>query len=100
MRIPSALLAVCQAILILPYLAAQSPNIVISQVYGGGGNSGATLRNDFVELFNRGNTAVTITGWSVQYASASGSNWDATLLGGVIQPGQYYLIQEAQGAKS
>jgi hypothetical protein len=28
--------------------------IVISQIYGGGGNSGASLRNDFVELFNRG----------------------------------------------
>jgi hypothetical protein len=31
-----------------------SATIVISQIYGGGGNSGATLRNDFIELFNRG----------------------------------------------
>lgn len=79
-------------------IGAQSGNgIVISQVYGGGGNSGATLRNDFIELFNRGNTSVTVTGWSVQYASATGTSWDRTLLGGVIQPGQYYLIQEVQG---
>src|SRR5262249_10309639 len=42
--------------------------VVISQVYGGGGNTGATLTNDFVELFNRGQTAVNVTGWSVQYA--------------------------------
>jgi len=70
---------------------------VISQVYGGGGNSGATLRNDFIELFNRGGAPITVTGWSVQYASATGTSWDLTALNGVIQPGQYYLIQEAQG---
>jgi uncharacterized protein (TIGR03437 family) len=68
--------------------------IVISQLYGGGGNSGATLRNDFIELFNSGNQAVTVTGWSVQYAAATGVSWNPTVLDGVIQPGQYYLIQE------
>jgi hypothetical protein len=26
--------------------------LVISQVYGGGGNSGATYKNDFIELLN------------------------------------------------
>ncbi len=86
-----------------PHMAAQggSPGIVISQVYGGGGNSGATLRNDFVELFNRGNQAITVTGWSVQYAAATGTTWEHTVLSGVIQPGQYYLIQEhAQGGGS
>lgn len=84
----------------IPHLTGQSVSsgIVISQVYGGGGNSGATLRNDFVELFNRGTTSVSIDGWSLQYASASGTSWDRTLLSGVIQPGQYYLIQEAQGS--
>ena len=76
---------------------ASIPPIVISQVYGGGGNTGATLRNDFVELFNRGGAAVTVSGWTIQYASASGSSWDRTVLSGTIQPGQYYLIQEAQG---
>jgi predicted extracellular nuclease len=52
--------------------------VVISQVYGGGGNVGSTLRNDFIELFNRGNTTVSLAGWSVQYASASGISWDRT----------------------
>jgi uncharacterized protein (TIGR03437 family) len=79
-----------------PQVCAQS--VVISQIYGGGGNSGATLRNDFVELFNRGNSPVPIDGWSVQYASASGTSWDRTLLSGTIQPGQYYLVQGAQGS--
>jgi predicted extracellular nuclease len=71
--------------------------VVISQIYGGGGNSGATLRNDFIELFNRGNTPVGISDWTVQYASASGSSWVRTALVGTIQPGQYFLVQEGQG---
>ena len=80
-------------------VVAASPNIVISQVYGGGGNSGATYKNDFVELFNLGSTAVDITGWTVQYASAAGTTWtNITALAGTIQPGAYYLVQEAAGA--
>ena len=43
---------------------AVSPDIVISQVYGGGGNSGATITHDFVELYNRGATAVDVTNWT------------------------------------
>ncbi len=79
--------------------AAVSPNIVISQVYGGGGNTGATYTHDFVELFNRGNTAVNLSGWSVQYASATGTgNFSATAISGTVQPGQYYLIQQAAGS--
>ena len=74
-----------------------SPDVVISQVYGGGGNAGATLRNDFIEIFNRGTASVSVTGWSVQYASATGSSWQATALSGTLEPGQYYLVQEAQG---
>jgi DNA/RNA endonuclease G (NUC1) len=75
-----------------------APQVVISQVYGGGGNSGATYTNDFVELFNPGTSPVTLDGWSVQYASASGSSWHVTALSGSIQPGGYYLVQEAQGS--
>ena len=75
-----------------------SPTLVISQVYGGGGNSGAKYKNDFVELFNRGTTAVSVSGWSVQYASATGSSWQVTTLSGTIQPGHYYLVQEAAGS--
>ena len=36
--------------------------VVISQVYGAGGNTGATLNRDYVELFNRGTVAVDMTG--------------------------------------
>lgn len=81
-------------------LAATSAHaqVVISQVYGGGGNSGATLRNDFIELRNNGPTAVDLGGWSVQYASSAGSTWSRTNLSGSIPAGGFYLIQQAQGA--
>src|ERR1019366_4702711 len=99
MRIQLGLFVLCELVCAVPQVAAQggSSGIVISQVYGGGGNSGTTLRNDFIELINRGSTPITVTGWSVQYASATGTAWDRTLLSGAIQPGHYYLIQEAQG---
>jgi hypothetical protein len=86
------------ACLSVPALAA-SP-VVISQAYGGGGNSGATYKNDFIELFNRGDTAVDITGWSVQYASANGASWNVSKVPGtvVLQPGQYFLMQQAAGS--
>lgn len=73
--------------------------MAISQVYGGGGNAGATLRNDFIEIFNRGTAAVSLSGWSVQYASSTGTGaWTQTPLTNVtLQPGQYYLVKEAAG---
>jgi len=74
---------------------ALSPDIVISQVYGGGGNSGATFTNDFIELFNRGTTPVNISGWAIQYAPSTGATWQKTDLTGTLAPGQYYLIQQA-----
>ncbi|HEX6872877.1 MAG TPA: lamin tail domain-containing protein, partial [Micromonosporaceae bacterium] len=77
---------------------AASPDIVISQVYGGGGNTGAPYTNDFIELYNRGASSVAVTGWTVQYASASGSTWSKTTLSGTIAPGRYYLVREAGGA--
>lgn len=85
------------AIPVPSYSGPGSSSIVISQVYGGGGNSGATWKNDFVELFNRGSVAVDVTGWTVQYASSTGTSWQKTTLSGTIQPGQYFLVQEAAG---
>jgi predicted extracellular nuclease len=81
--------------------AVLSPDIVISQVFGGGGNTGAPFANDFIELFNRGATTVLLTGLSVQYASATSTgNFGAnpvTPLSGSLAPGQYYLVQQSGG---
>src|SRR6187431_1912168 len=81
---------------------AVSPNVVVSQVYGGGGNSGATYTHDFIELFNHGTTPTSLAGWSVQYSSATGTGLfssNVTSLPSItLAPGQYLLVQEAQGA--
>ena len=72
--------------------------VVINEVYGGGGNSGATFTNDFIELYNKGTSAVDVSNWSVQYASAAGTSWSGkTNLTGSIAAGQYYLISEVNG---
>ncbi len=100
-------LVLALGLMALPVERAQalSGDIVISQVYGGGGNSGATYTHDFIELFNRGTSSVSLAGWSVQYASATGtgnfgsSTTQLTELPNVsLAPGQYLLIQEAQGS--
>ena len=77
--------------LVGPYVQpvdAQTANhVVISEVYGGGGNSGSTYKNDFVELYNPTSSTVDMSGWSVQYASATGtSSWLVTNLTGTIAP--------------
>jgi predicted extracellular nuclease len=77
---------------------ASSNGLVISQLYGGGGNATATFKNDFIEIFNASGAAVSLNGLSVQYASATGTTWQVTTLTGTLQAGQYYLIQESQGA--
>jgi predicted extracellular nuclease len=93
-------LAALLASLSAPALAAA--DVVVSQVYGGGGNAGATYKHDFIEIFNRSTAPVPIGGWSVQYASATGSSWQVTAIpdGVVLQPGQYYLIREAAGSNA
>ena len=73
--------------------AASAGSVTISQIYGGGGNTSAVYQNDFVELYNRGTAAVNITGWSVQYASATGTSWNTTALSGTMQSGHYYLVK-------
>lgn len=77
----------------LPLQALAVSDVVISQVYGGNGSS---FNRDFVELYNRGSAPVNITGWSIQYASATGtgnfSSNPVTAVSGTLAPGQYYLV--------
>ena len=72
-------------------------HLVISQVYGGGGNTGATYQNDYVEIYNPSASPVSTTGWSVQYGAATGTTWQVQPLGGIIGPGEYYLVQLGTG---
>jgi len=79
--------------------------LVLSQIHGGGGNSGAPYNHDFVELFNRGSEAVPLSGLSLQYASASGtghfgagSGQIVVLPAATLEPGHYFLVGLAGGA--
>jgi len=78
-------------------VAGLPPKVVISQVFGGGGNAGALLRSDFIELYNQTSSPVNLAGWSVQYASVNGTFNAKTDLTGTIQPGGYFLIQQSTG---
>jgi hypothetical protein len=75
-----------------------STGLVISQVYGGGGNAGATYTHDFVELHNNSGAPIPLAGMAIQYAAAAGSTWTVTplpLAAAAIPSGGYYLIQLA-----
>ena len=98
--VPAGLAASLVLVPLPSAFAAPSADAVIAEVYGGGGNSGATLKNDFVELANKGGAAFGLTGWSVQYISASpgaNSQWSVTPLTGSIAPGGSFLVAEAAG---
>ncbi|RYD96592.1 MAG: ExeM/NucH family extracellular endonuclease, partial [Sphingobacteriales bacterium] len=72
--------------------------VVISEVYGGGGNTGAVYTHDFIELYNPTSLPIVLTGWSVQYASATGTGaWQKTDLTGTIPAKGFFLVQEAAG---
>jgi len=100
LRLALCLLLFCTALLVShpAPVNASANGIVISQIYGGGGNAGSTFKNDFIEIFNADGATVNLSGWSVQYASAAGTTWQVTALNGSLAPGQYFLIQESQGA--
>jgi hypothetical protein len=83
---------------------AVSTTVVINEVYGGAGCGTAgcsTYQNDFIEIKNISAGNVNITGWSVQYAAATGTSWQVTAMaptGTVLRPGDTYLIAESFGA--
>lgn len=95
MKKATALIAAV-GILLAPAAFAAS-TVRISQVYGGNGN---TYNQDYVELFNSSGSPVDISGWSLQYGSATGTtNLGACTncltvfpSGSIIPACGYYLI--------
>ena len=88
----------CAALLCFVASLGQA-QVRISQVYGNGGNSGAALNRDFVELYNAGGSSVSLSGYAIQYTSATGTGtWTVGTLSGSIAPKRYFLIALASGA--
>ena len=80
-----------------PALAAVTADsdLVIAEVYGGGGNSGAAYNRDFIEIANVSESDLDLAGYTVQYASATGTSWQTTALTGIIPAGERMLVGEA-----
>src|SRR5213595_3957311 len=77
-----------------PHAAGTSP-IIINEAYLSGGSAGAAYKNKFIELYNASETAVSLSGWSIQYRSGAGTaapNGVAALSGSIPAKG-YYLIK-------
>src|SRR5689334_21077525 len=97
----SVLLALIVSLAGLQALTLASPasanitgtDIVIKEVYGAGGNGGAVLNADFVELFNPAGSAKSLDGLTIQYRSAAGGVGGTQALPNVSIPsGGSYLI--------
>ena len=79
--------------------ATADSNIRISQIYTRGGEPGAIYQNDFIELFNRGNSFVDINGWTLNIMSIEGSSASVVGVRFVssssipIAPGAHVLFQ-------
>jgi hypothetical protein len=99
-KLATAAAIITSTLLTAATAGAGSSSLVIAEVYGGGGNSGSVYKNDFIVVFNRSASDVNVNGWSVQYASATGTSWQVTTLASgnkTIPPGGYFLVQEAAG---
>ncbi|WP_018297379.1 ExeM/NucH family extracellular endonuclease [Corynebacterium lubricantis] len=79
------------------FAAPDGSNIVINELYGGGGNSGSVFNNDFVELYNPTAEPIDITGWTLTQLSAAGNVGNRAPLSGIVPANSYFLIQGAPG---
>ena len=96
-----AALAIGPVYSVLPASAApDGSGLVISEVYGAGGNSGATHNQDYVELYNPTSADIALAGKSIQYRSATGTaNPSGVLpLTGTVPAGKHFLVTLATGS--
>mgnify|MGYP001599590817 FL=1 len=70
-----------------------APSVLITQFYPSGASASSTFNARFVELFNRTPNVISLSGYSLQYASASGNVWSVYPLSGTIASGGFFLVQ-------
>ncbi|WP_394282247.1 ExeM/NucH family extracellular endonuclease [Corynebacterium sp.] len=80
--------------------APDGSNVVINEVYGGGGNSRSVFSHDFVELYNPTDADIDVTGWTLSQKSAAGNVGNTITLSGVIPANSHFLIQGASGSNN
>ncbi|WP_105567692.1 ExeM/NucH family extracellular endonuclease [Microbacterium halophytorum] len=91
------------ALVLVPAAAQAAPGgdaLVISEAYGGGGNSGAPVTHDFVELYNPTDADVDLAGLLLEYRSASGGSGGVVDLEGTVGAGEHFLVQLGAGANA
>src|SRR5690606_33310530 len=76
--------------------ALSNAQIVINEIYTGGGLLGALITNDFIELKNIGASTATLSNATIQYGPISGPFTQYHELPPItLGAGQTYLIQQA-----
>ncbi|HPH82650.1 MAG TPA: hypothetical protein PL185_08735, partial [Flavobacteriales bacterium] len=83
----------------ITFIAPLATQPVIAEIYGGGGNTGASYTHDYIILFNPTASCFDLSTYSIQYGS-SGSSAPTVKgnLTGSIPAGGYYLIKGASNA--
>ncbi|MDO5670572.1 MAG: lamin tail domain-containing protein [Corynebacterium sp.] len=80
------------------HAAPDGSNVVINEVYGGGGNSGSHFTHDFVELYNPTDSDIDLSGWQIDQMSTAGNTGTLhTIDAGIIPAGDFFLVQGAAG---
>lgn len=80
----------------IPVKGIDSRNVIIYEIYGGGGNSGAIYKYDYVILYNKANYDIDLSEYSIQYATSSSNSFSSCLkLKGLIKANNYYIIKLA-----
>jgi len=76
---------------------AAGGNIVISQIYSNGGNTGSAYQNNYLELFNRTSNAIDFSGWKIYLTNSTGTFNQSIAFtsthGIFIGPHRYFLIK-------
>jgi len=72
-------------------------DLVISQIYSNGGNTGSAFQNNYLELFNRTNNPINFSGWKIYLANSTGTfNFAVAFIssnGIFIGAHKYFLIK-------
>ena len=78
--------------------ATDGSNVVINEVYGGGGNKGATFEKDFVELYNPTDQPIDVSGWTIEQRSTKDNTGNTHTLTGVVPAKSTFLITSTPGS--